>query len=79
MHRLAAHFRVNAVTSQAALDHRHLTHQQFADHVGIRRGYWSQIVNRFWPFSQMVRYCMHRSAYLRDIEPGDLWTVEPAA
>jgi plasmid maintenance system antidote protein VapI len=60
------------------LDRSHLSHARFADHLGLSRSYWSQLVNRKRPLSPDVRRDLVASRYLRGIAQELLWdTHEP--
>jgi hypothetical protein len=62
-------------TVQDALDRAHLSHQRFADHLGLSRSYWSQVVNRHRPLSPDVRRDLLASRYLRGLTEAQLWDV----
>lgn len=77
MHRRRSYW-LRADTVQAVLDRNHLSHLRFADHLGLSRSYWSQLVNRRRPLSPDVRRDLIASRYLRGIPEEQLWdTVEP--
>ena len=69
-------FLLRADTVQDALDRHHLTHQRFADHLGLSRSYWSQVFNRHRPLSPSVRLCLLGSRYLKGLDESALWDVE---
>jgi transcriptional regulator with XRE-family HTH domain len=62
-------------TLQDVLDREHLSHLRFADHIGLSRSYWSQLVNRKRPLSPDVRRDLLASRYLRGIPHEQLWDV----
>ena len=62
----------------AKLDAHHLTHGRFADHLGLSRSYWSQLVNRKRPLTPMVRTCLLGSRYLQGVPEDELWERVPA-
>ena len=62
-------------TLQDVLDRHHLTHQRFADHLGLSRSYWSQVFNRPRHLTPMLRQCLLGSRwvpfeYLVELVPG---------
>ena len=72
------YFFLNQDTIQLVLDRNHLTHQRFADHLGLSRSYWSQVFNRHRHLTPMVRQCLIRSRYLKRVDEHTLWdVVEP--
>ncbi|MEQ1569575.1 MAG: hypothetical protein ABMA64_28315 [Myxococcota bacterium] len=77
MHRRRS-FWLRTDTVQDVLDRSHLSHARFADHLGLSRSYWSQLVNRKRPLSPDVRRDLVASRYLRGIAQELLWdTREP--
>jgi hypothetical protein len=72
-------FLLRVDTIQDVLDHHHLTHQRFADHLGLSRSYWSQVFNRHRPLSPSVRQCLLGSRYLKGRDEAQLWDVEERA
>jgi hypothetical protein len=63
---------------QTVLDRNHLSHLRFADHLGISRSYWSQLVNRRRSLSPDLRRDLVASRYFRGIPEDQLWDiVEP--
>ncbi len=62
-------------TLQRTLDRHHLTHQRFADHLGLSRSYWSQVFNRHRDLTPTVRMCLLHSRYLQGVREADLWDV----
>ena len=62
-------------TIQDVLDRYHLTHQRFADHLGLSRSYWSQIFNRRRHLTPMLRTCLLGSRYLASLTESELWDV----
>lgn len=62
-------------TIQDVLDRNHLTHQRFADHLGLSRSYWSQLFNRRRSLSPDVRRDLLASRYLRNLGEDALWEV----
>jgi hypothetical protein len=68
-------FLLRADTVQDALDRHHLTHQRFADHLGLSRSYWSQVFHRRRHLSPSVRLCLLASKYLRGLDEAALWDV----
>jgi len=55
------------------IDLHHITHCQFADHLGLSRSYWSQLYNRRRPLTPMVRACLLGSRYLEGLAESELW------
>lgn len=72
-------FLLRTDTVQLALERHHLTHQRFADHLGLSRSYWSQVFNRHRHLSPSVRLCLLGSRYLAGLDEAALWDVEEAA
>ena len=70
------HFLLRTDTVQSVLDQHHLTHQRFADHLGLSRSYWSQVFNRHRHLSPSVRLCLLGSRYLKGLDEALLWDVE---
>lgn len=64
---------------QAALDRHHLTHRQFAYHLGYSPSHWSTLFRGLRPLSPAVRRCLLTSKFLEGVNPDDLWTVESAS
>ncbi len=62
-------------TLQDVLDRHHMTHQRFADHLGLSRSYWSQVFNRRRHLTPMLRQCLLGSRYLKDLPEAALWDV----
>ena len=62
-------------TIELALDSNHLTHRRFADHLGLSRSYWSQVLNRHRHLTPMVRRCLLGSRYLKGVEEHHLWDI----
>jgi hypothetical protein len=74
------HFLLRTQTIEDVLDRHHLTHADFADHLGLSRSYWSQVVNRRRALSPAVRQCLIASRYLRGVAESALWdALDPAA
>lgn len=73
------HFILRTDTIQLVLERHHLTHQRFADHLGLSRSYWSQVFNRHRHLSPSVRLCLLGSRYLQGIEEAALWDIKEAA
>ena len=71
-----ARYYLNDAVVQAALDRHHLTHHQFAVHLGYSRSHWSGLVNRHRPLTPKVRQDLAKSKYLRDLDPDALWDIE---
>ena len=74
-----ARFWLKAPMIQAVLDRNHLAHLDFAQNIGISRGYLSQLMNRKRALSPFLRQRLLTSRYLRGIEAVDLWDIEQAA
>jgi len=55
------------------LDRRHRSHRWAADHLGICRSYWSQLVNRHRPLSPMVRQLLLCSDFFGALTEDELW------
>ena len=68
-------FLLNQDTIQLALDRNHLTHQRFADHLGLSRSYWSQVFNRHRHLTPVVRQCLIGSRYLKRLDEDTLWEI----
>ena len=66
---------LRADTIQDVLDRNHLSHLRFADHLGVSRSYWSQLINRRRPLSPDVRRDLLASRYLRGLAEDRLWEV----
>ena len=62
---------------QEALDRHHLTHQAFADHLGLSRSYWSAILHRRQRLTPRTRRLLLSSAWLQSIPEAELWEVVP--
>jgi len=62
-------------TIELALDRNHLTHRRFADHLGLSRSYWSQVLNRHRHLTPMVRRCLLGSRYLKGVDERLLWDI----
>ncbi len=63
-------------TVQAVLDRRHLTHQAFADSLGLSRSYWSALFHRRRALTPSVRRTLLDSAVLRGLDEALLWDVQ---
>ena len=55
------------------LDRRHRSHRWAADHLGICRSYWSQLVNGRRPLSPMVRQLLLSSDFFGALTEDELW------
>ena len=69
-------FLLRADTVEDVVDRHHLTHQRFADHLGLSRSYWSQVFHRRRALSPSVRLCLLNSRYLKGLGEAALWDVE---
>lgn len=65
-------------TVQRVITRNHLTHQQFADHLGLSRSYWSQVFNRHRHLTPMLRQLLLASRHLKAVPEEELWDVLPA-
>ena len=72
-------FLLRSDTIRWVLARNHLTHQRFADHLGLSRSYWSQIVNRHRHLTPTTRQILLASRYLRGLNEDELWEVVPTA
>ena len=64
-------------TVQRVITRNHLTHQRFADHLGLSRSYWSQVFNRHRHLTPMLRQLLLSSRFLKRLPEDDLWDVLP--
>lgn len=64
-------------TVQRVITRNHLTHQQFADHLGLSRSYWSQVFNRHRHLTPMLRQLLLASRFLKTVPEDELWDVLP--
>lgn len=55
------------------LEFRHVPLGEVAEHLGISKGYWSQILHRHKPVSERVRMGLLDSGYFRGLTELDLW------
>ncbi len=62
-------------TLQRVLERNHLTHQRFADHLGLSRSYWSQVFNRHRHLTPTVRLYLLGSRYLKGVDEAELWDI----
>jgi len=60
---------------QGALDQHHLSHRDFAAHLGLSASYWSQLFNRRYTLSPRLRRKLKSSPYLQHLDDGQLWDV----
>jgi transcriptional regulator with XRE-family HTH domain len=68
---------VRAATVAAALDERHLRHQDLAGLLGISRSYWSQLYRGRRRLSPRIRLALLACPALEGLDEADLWdTVE---
>lgn len=65
-------------TLQRVITRSHLTHQQFADHLGLSRSYWSQVFNRHRHLTPLLRQTLLGSRLLKSVPEGELWDIVPA-
>ncbi len=78
-------FLIRQDTILRAITYNHLTHQQFADHLGLSRSYWSQVFNRRRHLTPMLRQLLLGSRLFKNVPEDELWDVvtdadaEPAA
>ncbi|MFH1462879.1 MAG: helix-turn-helix transcriptional regulator [Pseudomonadota bacterium] len=72
-----AHFLLRTDTLRWVLARNHLTHQRFADHLGLSRSYWSQVFNRRRHLTPTTRQLLLASRYLRGVSEADLWDLVP--
>lgn len=63
-------------TVQAVLDRHHLTHQAFADSLGLSRSYWSALFHRRRALTPSVRRTLLDSPTLRGLDEALLWDVQ---
>jgi len=68
-------FYLRPETVEAVLDRHHLTHARLAQHLGISRSYFSQLVHRHRPVSRSTRRLLLDSRYLKGIPETELWDV----
>lgn len=68
-------FFVRPDTIRRALYRNHLTHQAFADHLGLSRAYWSQIFRGHRHLTPTMRQIPLASHYLAGVPEDALWTV----
>jgi transcriptional regulator with XRE-family HTH domain len=71
-------FLLRTDTIRWVLARNHLTHQRFADHLGLSRSYWSQIFNRHRHLTPTMRQILLASRYLRGLGEEELWEVVPS-
>jgi transcriptional regulator with XRE-family HTH domain len=64
-------------TIRRVLTRSHLTHQQFADHLGLSRSYWSQLYNRHRHLTPTLRQTLLASRYLAGLAEDELWEELP--
>ncbi len=72
----AATYLLRPETLQAVLDRRHLTHQAFADSLGLSRSYWSALFHRKRALTPAVRRTLLDSPVLRGLDEALLWDVQ---
>lgn len=75
----AERFLIRQDTVQRVITRNHLTHQQFADHLGLSRSYWSQVFNRHRHLTPMLRQTLLGSRLLKSVPEDELWDIVPAA
>jgi len=71
-------FLLRTDTIRWVLARNHLTHQRFANHLGVSRSYWSQIFNRHRHLTPTMRQILLASRYLRGLSERELWDVVPS-
>ena len=71
-------FLLRTDTIRWVLARNHLTHQRFANHLGVSRSYWSQIFNRHRHLTPTMRQILLASRYLRGLTEDKLWDVVPS-
>jgi hypothetical protein len=62
-------------TVQRVITRNHLTHQQFADHLGLSRSYWSEVFNRHRHLTPTMRQTLLGSRLLKHLPEDALWDV----
>ena len=70
-------FYVRQDTLRAVLCRNHLTHQLFADHLGLSRSYWSQLFRGRRHLTPTMRRILLGSRYLEELPPASLWQEHP--
>lgn len=68
-------FYVRQDTLRAVLCRNHLTHQLFADHLGLSRSYWSQLFRGRRHLTPTIRRMLLASKCLAGVPDDHLWTV----
>ncbi len=71
-------FLIRQDTVQRVITRNHLTHQQFADHLGLSRSYWSQVFNRHRHLTPMLRQILLGSRLLKNVPEAELWDIVSA-
>ncbi len=71
----AATYLLRPETLQAVLDQRHLTHQAFADSLGLSRSFWSALFHRKRALTPAVRRALLDSPVLCGLDEALLWDV----
>lgn len=64
-------------TLHRVITRNHLTHQQFADHLGLSRSYWSQVFNRHRHLTPLLRQTLLGSRLLKGVPEDELWDIVP--
>jgi hypothetical protein len=72
---MRSRYLLRKATVDAMLDRNHLTHQRFADHLGLSRSYWSQVYNGRRHLTPAVRQCLLGSRYLKGLDEAALWDI----
>ena len=58
---------------RAILDRAHYSHARAAQHLGISRAYWSQLVNRRRPLTADMRHLLLSSRLFQGTPEDQLW------
>lgn len=73
MPRRPSSFFLQTETIQDAIDRAHLTHTEFARHLGVNRSHWSALFNGRRPVSPEIRRALVKSRHTRHIPESELW------
>ncbi|TNE87273.1 MAG: hypothetical protein EP330_18810 [Deltaproteobacteria bacterium] len=73
MPRRPSSFFLRTDTIQKIVDRAHLTHTQFAKHLGVNRSHWSALVNRRRAVSPEIRRALLTSRHTKNFPEHELW------
>lgn len=70
---MPAHYLLRTDDVRDHLDRQHYSHHRVAQHLGISRAYWSQLLNRRRALTPDMRTLLLTSKLFRDLPEQKLW------